>query len=63
VAIHKGEYLLNSTIVGWRIRNPLWLTLLGIVIGERLMGIPGIILGPVILNYIRLEASAIEGRS
>jgi predicted PurR-regulated permease PerM len=63
VAIHKGEYLLNSTIVGWRIRNPLWLTLLGIVIGERLMGVPGIILGPVILNYIRLEASAIEGRS
>jgi len=60
VIIHKLEYFLNSTIVGWRIRNPLWLTLLALIIGERLMGLPGMILAPVVLNYIRLEASAIR---
>jgi predicted PurR-regulated permease PerM len=58
VVIHKLEYFLNSKIVGWRIHNPLWLTLLGLIIGERLLGIPGMILAPVILNYVKLEASA-----
>jgi predicted PurR-regulated permease PerM len=57
IVIHKLEYFLNSKIVGWRIRNPLWLTLIGLIIGERLMGIPGMILAPVILNYIKLETS------
>jgi predicted PurR-regulated permease PerM len=60
VAIHKLEYLLNSKVVGWRIRNPLWLTLLGLIVGERLLGLPGMILAPVMLNYIKLEASRIK---
>jgi predicted PurR-regulated permease PerM len=60
VVIHKLEYLLNSKIVGDRIRNPLWLTLLGLIVGERLMGIPGMILAPVVLNYLRVETCAIE---
>jgi predicted PurR-regulated permease PerM len=60
VVIHKLEYFLNSKIIGQRIRNPLWLTLLGLVIGERLMGIPGIILAPVILHYLKKETSRIE---
>jgi predicted PurR-regulated permease PerM len=58
IVIHKLEYFLNSKIVGWRIHNPLWLTLLALIIGERLLGVPGMILAPVILNYIKLEASA-----
>jgi len=57
--IHKLEYFLNSKIVGWRIHNPLWLTLLGLIIGERLLGIPGMILAQVVLNYVRLEMSKI----
>jgi predicted PurR-regulated permease PerM len=60
IAIHKLEYFLNSKIVGDRIRTPLWLTLLGLIIGERLMGVPGMILAPVVLNYLRLEGSKIE---
>jgi predicted PurR-regulated permease PerM len=59
VVIHKLEYFLNSKIVGQRIHNPLWLTLLALVLGERLMGIAGMILAPVVLNYIRMEASRI----
>ena len=57
VVIHKFEYFLNSKIIGDRIKNPMWLTLIGIVLGERLMGIPGMILAPVVLHYIKVEAS------
>jgi predicted PurR-regulated permease PerM len=60
VVIHKLEYFLNSKIIGDRIRNPVWLTLLGLILGEKLMGIPGMILAPVILNYLKTEASRIE---
>jgi predicted PurR-regulated permease PerM len=62
VVVHKLEYFLNSKIIGERIRNPLWLTLLALVVGEKLMGVPGMILAPVVLNYIRIEASDIEVR-
>lgn len=58
VVIHKLEYFLNSKIIGKRIDNPMWLTLIGLVIGERLMGVPGMILAPVLLHYIKVEASA-----
>jgi predicted PurR-regulated permease PerM len=56
IVLHKLEYFLNSKIVGDRIRNPMWLTLIGLVLGEKLMGIPGMILAPVILHYIKVEA-------
>jgi len=57
VVIHKLEYFLNSKIIGDRIKNPMWLTLLGLILGEKLMGIPGMILAPVVLHYIKVEAS------
>jgi predicted PurR-regulated permease PerM len=60
IVIHKLEYFLNSKIIGNRIRNPIWMTLIGLIIGERLMGVPGMILSPVVLNYIRVEMSKIE---
>ncbi|PYL29160.1 MAG: hypothetical protein DMF39_07550, partial [Verrucomicrobia bacterium] len=60
VLIHKLEYFLNSKIIGDRIRNPIWLTLVALIIGERLMGIPGLILAPVVLNYLRVEMLTVE---
>lgn len=57
VTIHKLEYFLNSKIIGDRIKNPMWLTLIGLVVGERLMGIPGMIFAPVVLYYLKVEAS------
>jgi predicted PurR-regulated permease PerM len=35
----------------------MWMTLLAIVLGEELMGIPGMILAPVILHYVKVETS------
>lgn len=55
ILIHKLEYFLNSKIIGERIRNPVWLTLIALVIGERLLGIPGLVLAPAVLDYVRLE--------
>jgi predicted PurR-regulated permease PerM len=60
VLIHKLEYFLNSKIIGSRIGNPVWLTLIALIIGERLMGIPGLILAPVVLNYLRVEMLKVE---
>jgi len=60
VVIHKLEYFLNSKIIGDRIKNPVWLTLLGLILGERLMGNPGMILAPVILHYLKVEMARIE---
>ena len=60
VVIHKLEYFLNSEIVGHRIRNPLWLTLLALVLGERIIGVPGMILAPVVLYYLKLETAKVD---
>lgn len=57
VIVHKLEYFLNSKIIGGRIKNPMWMTLIALLVGERLMGIPGMILAPVVLHYIKIEAS------
>jgi predicted PurR-regulated permease PerM len=62
VVLHKTEYFLNSKIIGTRINNPVWLTLLGLVLAERLMGVPGIVLAPVILHFIKVESSQVEVR-
>jgi len=60
IAIHKLEYFLNSKIIGDRIRNPIWLMLLALSGGERLMGITGMEIAPVVLDYLRDEMSKIE---
>jgi len=58
IAIHKLEYFLNSNIIGRRIKSPMWLTLIGLILGEKLMGLPGMVLAPIALHFIRIEASA-----
>ena len=63
VSIHKLEYFLNSKIIGDRIKNPMWLTLLGLLLGEKLMGIPGMILAPIVLHYVKVEASQARGHA
>lgn len=60
VLLHKLEYFLNSKIIGDRIKNPMWMTLLSLIIAERLMGIPGMILAPVVLSYIKAETLKIR---
>jgi predicted PurR-regulated permease PerM len=63
IILHKFEYFLNSRIIGGRIKNPMWLTLLGLLVGERLGGVPGMIMAPVVLNYLKLEGSRVPVES
>ncbi len=59
VVIHKLEYFLNSRIIGGRIHHPMWLMLLALLIGDRLMGLSGLILAPVILSFLKVELKKI----
>ncbi len=59
IGLHKLEYFLNSKIIGERIKNPVWATLIALIVGDMLIGIPGMILAPVILYYLRLELSQV----
>jgi predicted PurR-regulated permease PerM len=59
IVLHKFEYFLNSKIIGTKIKNPMWLTLVGLLVGERLGGVPGMILAPVILHYCKMEGSLV----
>lgn len=62
IIIHKLEYVLNSRIMGSSINAPMWQTLLGIVVGEVVMGVPGIILAPALIHYVNEELQAIPAK-
>jgi predicted PurR-regulated permease PerM len=63
VVAHKLEYLLNSRIVGARIKTPMWLTILGMIAGEALLGLPGVVLAPALIHYLRAEMQAIKANN
>jgi|CXWL01.1.fsa_nt_gi predicted PurR-regulated permease PerM len=63
VIIHKLEYLLNSRIMGESIGTPMWITLIGLVVGEALMGVPGVLLAPALLHYVREELRTIPAKA
>jgi predicted PurR-regulated permease PerM len=60
VLIHKGEYFLNSRIIGSQIDAPMWQTLLAILLGERIFGVPGILLAPTVMHYVKQELRALK---
>lgn len=55
IVSHKAQYVLNSRIIGSTLKTPMWMTLLGLLIGEVVLGIPGLILAPAVLAYVREE--------
>jgi predicted PurR-regulated permease PerM len=59
VLVHKLGYFLTGKIIGAKIKTSIWLMLLALMVGERLMGVTGMVLAPVVLHYIRMEASKI----
>ncbi len=59
ILIHKLEYFLNSKIMGSSINLPMWQMLIAILVGNTVMGIPGIMLAPAILHYIKSELQSI----
>lgn len=62
VIIHKLEYFLNSKIMGSSVKLPMWQMLLAILLGNVIMGVPGIMLAPALLHYIKSELQSIPWR-
>jgi predicted PurR-regulated permease PerM len=62
VVSHKAQYFLNGRLVGSRIDTPTWAILLGLLVGEALMGLPGAILAPTLIHYAREELRARPAR-
>lgn len=65
VVIHKLEYVLNGRIIGHIVKLPLYLTLLGLIVGELLFHVSGMILAVPAILFARVELSAVgtEGPS
>ncbi|MCX5789173.1 MAG: AI-2E family transporter [Elusimicrobia bacterium] len=59
IVMHKAQYLLNSHVLGSHLDSPMWIILLAIVVGELLLGVPGIVLAPALLHYVRVELKSL----
>jgi predicted PurR-regulated permease PerM len=59
ILIHKSGYFVYGRVLGSSMQVPMWQTLLAILLGEVIMGVPGIILAPTLLHYAKEELRAI----
>ncbi len=59
VIIHKLEYFLNGKIIGNIVKLPMSLTLLGLIVGEAMFGISGMILSIPVILFVRAELTAV----
>ena len=59
IFIHKSGYLVYGRVLGASMKLPMWQTLLAILLGEVVLGVPGIILAPTLLHYAREELRSI----
>jgi len=53
VAIHKVEYFLNARIVGSQIQARAWEILIAMLLMERIAGVPGMVVSPILYAYIK----------
>jgi len=60
VVVHKLEYFLNSKIIGNVVKLPVLITLLGLIVGEALFRISGMILAVPIILFIRAQLRAVR---
>ncbi len=60
--LHYVGFAVSSKIIGRKIHTTFWITLVALVVGESLMGVTGIVLAPVMLHYVRVEASRVRAK-
>lgn len=53
VVIHKVEYFLNARIVGGQIQARAWEILIAMLLMERIAGVPGMVVSPILYAYIK----------
>lgn len=55
LVIHKMEYFLNAKIVGQETHTKIWEILIAMLIMEKLFGLSGLIIAPILYTYIKME--------
>lgn len=55
VLIHKLEYFMNARLVGARIEAHAWEILLVMILGERLLGLSGVVFAPIFYAWLKAE--------
>jgi predicted PurR-regulated permease PerM len=55
IVIHKLEYFLNAKIIGTKIKSTAWETLIMMIIFERIFGLIGIVLAPILYGWIKFK--------
>ncbi len=55
LASHKAQYFLTGRILGSRLKTPMWQILIGLMAGEAVMGVPGMLIAPALIHYVREE--------
>ncbi|MGK0674141.1 MAG: AI-2E family transporter [Halothiobacillaceae bacterium] len=53
VIVHKVEYFLNARIVGGHIHARAWEILIAMLAMERIAGIPGLVISPILYAYLK----------
>jgi predicted PurR-regulated permease PerM len=60
VVIHKLEYFLNGKIIGHIVKLPMSITLMGLIVGEALFRISGMILAIPVILFVRAELTGVS---
>lgn len=55
VAIHKLEYFINSKVIGSKTKTATWELLVVLVVSQALLGVVGLIAGPLLYTQLKLE--------
>ncbi len=57
LSIHKLEYFINARIMGTRIHARAWEMLLAMVVLERILGLAGVVMAPILYAWLKEEWS------
>lgn len=55
VVVHKLEYFINARIVGSQTKCTAWEILLAMIVTERLLGLPGVVVAPILYSWMKQE--------
>ena len=58
ILAHKVEYIINARIIGKHVRSSIPEMLVALIVGEKLFGLPGLMLGPVLYAFVKAELFA-----
>ncbi len=55
LVIHHIQYPIQGEVMGEHMQIPAWQVLVGLILGEAVMGVAGMVLAPAVIHYLREE--------